>query len=93
VPHQAAAQWREALKSGIEQDEEAAKNADRANDGRDVHLNVGKRERQEELERTWGKGVEGLGRLKREMPAMTARMERARRAADYVLAEGRGTKV
>jgi kinetochor protein Mis14/NSL1 len=93
VPLQAAANWREALKGSIERDEEALKNASRGVDGQDVKLDVGKRERQEEVERTWGKGVEGLGRLKREMPGTTARMERAKRAADYVLAEGKGAKV
>jgi kinetochor protein Mis14/NSL1 len=93
APLQAAANWREALKGGIERDEEALRDASRGVDGQDVKLDVGKRERQEEVERTWGKGVEGLGRLKREMPGTTARMERAKRAADYVLAEGKGAKV
>jgi kinetochor protein Mis14/NSL1 len=93
VPLQAAANWREALKGGIEQDEEAFRNAERANDVQDMKLNVGKRERQEEVERTWGRGIEGLGRLKREMPGTTARMERAKRVADYVLAEGKGGNV
>jgi kinetochor protein Mis14/NSL1 len=69
------------------------RDASRGVDGQDMKLDVGKRERQEEVERTWGKGVEGLGRLKREMPGTTARMERAKRAADYVLAEGKGAKV
>lgn len=93
VPHQVAANWREALRSGIERDEEASRTASRVQDGQDVSLEIGKRERQEELERTWGKGIEGLGRLKSEMPGTTARMERAKRAADYVLAEGKGAKV
>ncbi len=92
VPRQAAANWREALKGGIELDEEASRNAERANDGQDVKLEIGKQERQEQVERTWGKGIEGLGRLKREMPGTTARMERAKRAADYVLADGMGAK-
>lgn len=93
VPLQAAANWREALKGGIELDEGNLRNAERINDGQDVKLDVGKRERQSEVERTWGKGIEGLGRLKREMPGTTARMERAKKAADYVLAEGKGAKV
>jgi hypothetical protein len=58
-----------------------------------VRLEIGGRERQEEIERTWGKSIEGLERLKREMPGTTARMERAKRAADYVLAEEKGGKV
>lgn len=44
-------------------------------------------ERQEEVERSWRTGVEGLGGLKREVPAMAARMEKAKRAAEYALAE------
>jgi len=93
APHQAAANWREALKGGIERDEEASKNISRVNDGQDVRLEIGGGERQEEIERTWGKSIEGLERLKREMPGTTARMERAKRAADYVLAEEKGGKV
>lgn len=93
VPQQAAANWREALKGGIEADEEALRNALRVNDSQDVRLDIGKRERQEEVEKTWAKGIEGLGKLKREMPGTTARMERATRAADYVLAETKGAKV
>jgi kinetochor protein Mis14/NSL1 len=93
VPLQAAANWREALKGGIERDEETLRNSSRVNDGQDVTLEIGKRERQEEAEKAWGKGIEGLGRLKREMPGTTARMERAKRAADYVLAEAKSAKV
>ena len=93
MPLQAAANWREALKGGIERDEEALRNASRVNDGQDVRVDIGKQERQVEIESTWRKGIEGLGRLKREMPGTTARMERAKRAADYVLADGKNAKV
>jgi kinetochor protein Mis14/NSL1 len=48
-------------------------------------LGVGKMERQEEVERGWEKGVQGLGRLKRTMPEMVAKKERADRAEEYVL--------
>jgi kinetochor protein Mis14/NSL1 len=93
VPQQAAANWREALKGGIEADEDALRNTSRVNDCQDARLNIGKRERQEEVEKTWEKGIEGLGKLKREMPGTTARLERAKRAAEYVLAETQGAKV
>jgi len=53
----------------------------------EVGLSVGKLERQEEIEKTWERGVEGLGRLKMEMPGTAAKMERAKRAGEYVLAE------
>lgn len=46
-------------------------------------------ERQDGLEENWRGAVEGLGRLKREMPAVVARMERARVAGEYVVTGGR----
>ncbi len=92
APVQAAENWKAALKAGIDADEEAMRNASRMDDGKDVRLGIGKRERQEEMERTWKKGVEVLGRLKKEMPGTTAKMERAKRAAEYVLAEEKNSK-
>lgn len=53
----------------------------------EVDLGIERLERQEGVERTWRKGVEGLVRLKREVPATAARMERARGAGEYALAE------
>jgi len=44
-------------------------------------------DRQEELEKEFATTVETLGRLKREMPATVAKMERARVAAGYVATE------
>ncbi|KAI3334621.1 hypothetical protein F4824DRAFT_182983 [Ustulina deusta] len=44
-------------------------------------------ERQEDVEMSFGDAVRGLGRLKREMPAVVARMERARKAGEYVVTE------
>lgn len=44
-------------------------------------------ERQEALEAGFGNAVRGLGRLKREMPAVVARMEKARKAGEYVVTE------
>jgi kinetochor protein Mis14/NSL1 len=92
VPQQAAANWREALKSGIEMDEEALRKAARTEDAKGVWLDVQPLERQEEVERTWTKGVEGLERLKKDMPGKTAKMERAKRAAEYTLAEEKPKK-
>jgi kinetochor protein Mis14/NSL1 len=46
-------------------------------------------ERQEGVEEGWRGAVEGLGRLKREMPAVVAKMERARVAGEYVVTGGR----
>lgn len=42
-----------------------------------------------EGEERWGAAVGGLGRLKREMAAVVAKMERARVAGDYVLTQRR----
>jgi kinetochor protein Mis14/NSL1 len=50
-------------------------------------LGVAELERQVDVERTWGQGVEGLVRLKSELPGTVARMEKAKRAGGYVLAE------
>ncbi|KAH8903271.1 hypothetical protein BR93DRAFT_953362 [Coniochaeta sp. PMI_546] len=44
-------------------------------------------ERQEAVERTFGGAVEMLGRLKGDMPATVAKMERARVAGEYVVTE------
>ncbi|KAI3325787.1 hypothetical protein HD806DRAFT_491222 [Xylariaceae sp. AK1471] len=46
-----------------------------------------KRERQDDVENSFDNAVRGLGRLKKEMPAVVARMERARKAAEYVVTE------
>lgn len=48
-------------------------------------LGVGRLERQEDVERTWERGVEGLGRLKRTIPEMVAKKEKAERVEEYVL--------
>ena len=44
-------------------------------------------ERQEQIERDWGRGVEGLGRLKRGLSEMAAKKERAVKVEAYVLSE------
>jgi kinetochor protein Mis14/NSL1 len=48
-------------------------------------LGVGSLERQEDVEKNWQRGVEGLGRLRGSMPEMVARKERAERAEKHVL--------
>ena len=44
-------------------------------------------DRQEQVEKDWSKGVEGLGRMKRGLPEMAARKERAEKVEAYVLSE------
>lgn len=53
----------------------------------EVELDVGKLERQEAVEGAFGSAVGGLERLKREMPAVRAKMERAKSAGEYVVTE------
>lgn len=48
---------------------------------------IGPLERQADVEAGYGGVVETLGRLKREMPATVAKMERARVAGEYVVTE------
>jgi len=44
-------------------------------------------ERQEAMEKGFAEAVQTLSRLKREMPATVAKMERARVAGSYVVTE------
>ncbi|KAI0460618.1 hypothetical protein F5B21DRAFT_16515 [Xylaria acuta] len=44
-------------------------------------------DRQDDVERGFENAVRGLGHLKKEMPAVVARMERARKAGEYVVTE------
>ncbi|KAL1843564.1 hypothetical protein VTJ49DRAFT_847 [Mycothermus thermophilus] len=69
----------EALEQKLE--EEGAAAGKRALEG------MGALERQGEIEKRFVEAVEGLGRLKTEMPAARAKMERARGAAGYVMGE------
>lgn len=53
----------------------------------EVGLRVEGLERQAEVERQYGEAVAGLERLKKEMPSIVAKMERARGAGGYVVTE------
>jgi len=52
-----------------------------------VDLGVRGLDRQEQVEKDWVRGVEGLGRLKRSLPEMAAKKERAEKVEAYVLSE------
>lgn len=58
-----------------------------ADAGRKTTLAIEPLGRQEAVETGFGNAVRGLGRLKTEMPAVVARMERARKAGEYVVTE------
>lgn len=67
--------------------EEVVRRAEKQSE-RVLALENKKGSRQEGMEEGFRVAVEGLGVLKRDMPAVVARMERARVAGEYV-AEGR----
>jgi len=71
-------------KSGVEGDEAELARRDAVRE-EDVDIGVRELERQEQTEKGWKRGVEGLGRLKRTMPEMVAKAERAREAERYVV--------
>jgi len=93
VPEATAAAYASAAKSDMAADEaslEAARarvEAEGAASGKKVLEGVRALDRQEELEEEFASTVETLGRLKRDMPATVAKMERARVAAGYVATE------
>ncbi|KAI1363617.1 hypothetical protein F5Y08DRAFT_236012 [Xylaria arbuscula] len=62
-------------------------NGDKAAAGSSSALAIAPLERQDDVETSFGDAVRGLGRLKKEMPAVVARMERARKAGEYVVTE------
>ncbi|KAB5542718.1 hypothetical protein GE09DRAFT_1136275 [Coniochaeta sp. 2T2.1] len=116
APREAAVNWGEKVRSGVEGDERVLRETTESlvkavgeqswvederrksvaptvvEDGRKknntgVLGDVGPLERQEGVERDFAGVVEALGRLKGDMPAAVARMERARVAGEYVVTE------
>jgi kinetochor protein Mis14/NSL1 len=93
VPAATAAAFAASAKAGKAADEaalgaaRARVEAEGAVSGRKALEGVSALDRQEELEKEFATTVETLGRLKREMPATVAKMERARVAAGYVATE------
>ncbi|KAH6997246.1 hypothetical protein EDB80DRAFT_584833 [Ilyonectria destructans] len=91
VPATAAASRAEQLHDSLKRDDDMleAHKAHAAGAAAEVDLDVKVLERQEGVEAGFRKAVEGLGRLKRDMPAVVAKMERARVAGEYVVTQGR----
>ncbi|KAI0185274.1 hypothetical protein EV127DRAFT_463972 [Xylaria flabelliformis] len=94
VPGAVAGSWAEAARKGIKDDEEALEKVNAATlsqfgttAGAGSGLVVNPLERQDDVERAFENAVRGLGRLKMEMPAVVARMERARKAGEYAVTE------
>ncbi|KAI1291316.1 hypothetical protein F5Y03DRAFT_42402 [Xylaria venustula] len=100
VPGTVAGTWAEASRKGIREDEEALEKvnalatsqsnksaSDVSGERTAGTLAISPLERQDDVETSFGDAVRGLGRLKKEMPAVVARMERARKAGQYVVTE------
>ncbi|KAG6015716.1 hypothetical protein E4U54_003067, partial [Claviceps lovelessii] len=89
VPAQAAAEQAARVEAAIRRDEELVQArrervVRRAEEQSEGVLALGKVSRQEGVEEGFRGAVEALGRLKRDMPAVVARMERARVAGEYL---------
>jgi kinetochor protein Mis14/NSL1 len=84
-PSRAVANYRESFKKESESDEEALRRAE-AKPDEGMGVSVLGLERQDQVESSWAESVRGLERLKRELPEMVAKGERAERAEKYVLA-------
>jgi kinetochor protein Mis14/NSL1 len=90
VPGATAARWADATRDVIAADEAALEAArgrieeDAAAAGRKALEGMGDLDRQRDVEGRFKDAVAGLERLKRDMPAAVAKMERARVAAGYV---------
>ncbi|KAL7805791.1 hypothetical protein V8C44DRAFT_351941 [Trichoderma aethiopicum] len=97
VPAKVAAEHAERVRAAMRQDEEDLRQrvardaaaAAEASGGGGLLPGVATLQRQEGVEDGFRSAVQGLGRLKRDMPAVVAKMERARVAGEYVVTRGR----
>ncbi|KAL0939696.1 uncharacterized protein CTRU02_206306 [Colletotrichum truncatum] len=92
VPGSVAAATTQAFKNSTAADEAAIEAAKKASEddlkARDAEvLPLEEMERQGETKEAFGTVVEGLGKLKKDMPATVAKMERARVAGEYTVTE------
>lgn len=70
-----------------EEEEAEAEGVEKSSKAKAMLDGIGPLERQAGVEAGYGGVVEALGRMKREMPATVAKMERARVAGEYVVTE------
>ncbi|KAI6780749.1 uncharacterized protein J7T54_001057 [Emericellopsis cladophorae] len=93
VPGKAAAEHAQMLREALRRDDEmvgamAATHQESANET--ITLDgTARLDRQETVEGEFKDAVEALGRLKRDMSTVVAKMERARQAGEYVITQGR----
>lgn len=88
VPAKAAAEQAAHVGDAMKRDEEMVEVRKREvalEAGGEAGLQVDRLERQDGVEMGFRGAVEALGRLKRDMPSVVAKMERARVAGEYVL--------
>ncbi|KAM0555929.1 hypothetical protein ACHAPJ_005908 [Fusarium lateritium] len=91
VPATAAENQAEQLRDSLKRDDDLldARKKQVVAEAAEVELDVQPIERQEGVETGFRRAIEGLGKLKRDMPAVVAKMERARVAGEYVVTQGR----
>ncbi|KAF3068225.1 hypothetical protein V8C43DRAFT_285539 [Trichoderma afarasin] len=93
VPAKVAADHAERVRAAMRQDDDDLHDRvarDAAAAQREAgSLGVAQLQRQEGVEAGFKSAVQGLNRLKRDMPAVVAKMERARVAGEYVVTKGR----
>ncbi|KAG5784890.1 hypothetical protein H9Q73_001440 [Fusarium xylarioides] len=91
VPATTAEAQAEQLRDSLKRDDDMleARKQQIIAEAAEVDLDVQPLERQDGVEKGFRRAVEGLGRLKRDMPAVVAKMERARVAGEYVVTQGR----
>ncbi|PNH43086.1 hypothetical protein VD0004_g4344 [Verticillium dahliae] len=85
VPSDVAGEQTRRLKEARTRDEEELAERKRQADLESAELDVGVLERQDGVESAHRNAIEGLGKVKREMPSTVAKMERARVAGEYVV--------
>ncbi|KAM0324775.1 hypothetical protein ACHAQA_007739 [Verticillium albo-atrum] len=85
VPSHVAGEQARRLKEAVERDGEALAERKRLAGLEGAEIEIGMLERQDGVEGAHQGAVEGLGRVKREMPSTVAKMERARVAGEYVV--------
>ncbi|KAF5666761.1 kinetochore mis14 [Fusarium heterosporum] len=91
VPATVAANQAEQLRDSLKRDDDLldVRKKQAAVEAAEIELDVQPLERQDGVETGFRKAIEALDRLKREMPSVVAKMERARVAGEYVVTQGR----
>jgi kinetochor protein Mis14/NSL1 len=97
MPGVAVENYRGVFKGGMEDDERVLNAVIEGVKERDTGIGwenrggmgVGTLERRDDVEAGWRRGVKGLEGLKGSLPEMVAKAERARKAEDYVLSQGK----